>query len=398
MDSATEPNQPSNKRVRFANEPASQSPKRNSSPTTPKAKAFTTLQTLLSSLPETVQPLVEKRCKEYINLRLDLEKKREQKHKYAKDDQTPSSAKVNFAVQFTERVKGSSDPQIQEKLATLTTEAAYAAEQFRSLAKSTIRKSIDVEIEVLEAELVKSLAKSVGEMSLAFLLREMATEHRRELDDEERAEVAFNVLGLTIAECPEIITFSTIPRTEEHELDIEAFYEALKEHSPLANKYDLFDKDDIDDETLAELKIYIPNLKFVLEWAFHKVIVELVKTFHLNNSDLETKKYVEMTLKEQAAAEAAEAMEVDETITKDTIKSLVAQELKKLNKPGKTKGGAKGKSAPSTNKKTQKKKQQGRADGKGKGTSKGPNPPSQKKQSKKSKKNSKGNTGKSKRS
>ena len=174
MDTATEPNN-NNKRVRF--DPTAASAKTQQVSPTDAAKS--TAAAALASLPTTIQALGKSYHKEFIDLRRELVRLEKTKARLSKDDYIPVSARLNFDLGASQRVKETK----AEEFNTLVEEAKYKVWSFQQELKQILLKTVELERGAIQVQIKNLVAKAAMTLGLAIGIahRDIPREHTREI-------------------------------------------------------------------------------------------------------------------------------------------------------------------------------------------------------------------------
>jgi hypothetical protein len=117
----------------------------------------------LASLPTTIKTMAEPLSDTFLKLRTELYNLEQNKSRLAKEDFRPISTRFNFNLNATSRVL----EQAKDKFETLTDNSQITLEICKNELKKDICSLIDLEIEVIRADIEKHFCVSVGSLAIA---------------------------------------------------------------------------------------------------------------------------------------------------------------------------------------------------------------------------------------
>lgn len=356
MDTATEDNN-NGKRVRFnaqASTPAS------SSPSTAISCAKFSASIVIASLPDAIKPLAEHCFTKFLTAKVELHKLAKSKARLANTDFVPTSARFNFKLNATTRVK----EQAAAAYETLANDCTYISDIFKADIKKRVVRLVDLEIKIASELMQHEFCTAISSLGTAISLHKFGV---------DTASIkAKNLIFSTIETHEELIKhFPMINVTDGEHSDLQVFFQEFKISTNDPDEVHMVGS--LDEAYSEAVASAVPDYKCLLEALFVRSWdTYLSRTAELARQ-LEVKTFVEASMRENATADVA--MELEEiTINSqklgDLVQSKITEGTRKLtakiarlekavpkNKQGAQKSGASNTNKNKKDQKTPKKKQ-----------------------------------------
>jgi hypothetical protein len=305
MDTATEPNR-NGKRVKFAQE-------KNSSSSPPS----TAIDCAKFAASVTIKPLAEHYFKEFIALKIELYQLAKTKVRLANEDFVPTSARIKFELNATERVK----EQAPAALTTLIDSAELTLGVFKADIKKKVIQLLDLEIKVASNALKLLFCNAVCSLGVATGIHVYNCDNFR----------SRYLITATMEAHPELLQHTGISSRDATRTATQEFFGLVK--TIVNDNSDEHIVGTLDPAHLALVAPTIPDFKSTLEALFVRSWTQYLSKKAESTRQIAVKTFVEEELKESITSEVAmdlEGIAADPSKLEQYISSKIAEGTRTL--------------------------------------------------------------------